>query len=242
MELLLLELNGLKASSELPVVNLLIAGLPLSERDALLARCETIKLTFGDVLCTHNQPYAHAHFPSTASISLLASVKGHPPMITGMIGHEGMLGVSLLLALDTAPQDAIVQGPGLALRITGNALRELLPSSPVLLHSLQRYYFRLITQSTQTTACARSHPVEARLARCLLMSHDRAHSDYFHLTHQVLADMLGVRRSAVTIASGILKHSGLIDYSRGKIRILDRAGLEAAACECYAVERLPVAS
>ncbi|MEX2489709.1 MAG: Crp/Fnr family transcriptional regulator [Pseudomonadales bacterium] len=228
-------------SSQLPVMNRLIAGLPLTERNALQNYCVPVELAFGDVLCTQHERYTHAYFPSTAIISLMASVKGHPPMELGMIGHEGMLGVSLLLAVDLAPQRAIVQGPGTALQITKRGLRDLLPDSPVLHKSLQRYFFRLMTQTLQTTVCTCFHLVDARLVRWLLMTHDRAHADDFHLTHQFLADMLGVQRSAVTIASGILKDHGLIEYSRGKITILDRAGLEAAACDCYAAERFTIA-
>lgn len=159
-----------------------------------------------------------------------------------MIGHEGMLGVSLLLAVDLAPQHAVVQGTGMSLGIPVAALKELLPHNPELLRSLQRYCFRLMSQVSQTTVCTRFHMVEARLARWLLMSHDRAHADQFHLTHQFLADMLGVQRSAVTIAAGALKQSRLIEYARGKISILDRAGLEALACECYAAERFTISS
>lgn len=228
-------------TSELPVMNRLIAGLPPSERERLLANCAPVELLFGDVICTQHEPYLYAHFPLTAAISLVASIKGHPAMEMGMIGHEGMLGTSVLLDVDLAPQDAIVQGPGTSLRITGSDLRDVLIDSPVLKRSLQRYFYRLMTQVTQTTVCTRFHLVEARLARWLLMTHDRAHSDHFHLTHQVLADMLGVQRSAVTIASGTFKQGRLIDYSRGKISILDRAGLEAVACECYSAERFTIA-
>lgn len=220
------------------VSNRLIAGLPPPERQRLLANCALIKLTFGEVICRQHEPFSHAYFPVTASISLLASIKGHPAMEIGMIGSEGMQGVTLLLDVNQAPQNAIVQKSGNALRIAGPALRDLLTDSPMLKRALQGYFYQLMTQITQTTVCTRFHQVEARLARWLLMSHDRAQSDQFHLTHQMLANMLGVQRSAVTIASGALKNGLLIDYARGRISILDRAGLEAAACECYAAEQL----
>lgn len=219
------------------VTNSLITGLPPAERTALLRRCQTVELEFGEELCQQQERCTTAWFPLTSFISLMASVQGHPPMEIGMIGREGMLGVSLLLGLDRAPQMAMVQGPGTALRISSKALRILLPDNPVLLRTLQRYFFLLLVQVTQTTVCTRFHQVEARLARWLLMTDDRAPADHFQLTHQFLADMLGVQRSAVTLASVILKHDKLIEYSRGSISILDRPGLEAVACECYAPAR-----
>jgi CRP-like cAMP-binding protein len=218
-------------------VNQLIADLPRSERKALMRHCTPVDLAFGEVLCTQHGRYTHAYFPSTACISLTATVAGHPSMALGMIGHEGMLGVSLVLALDLAPYKAVVQGPGTALRITKRMLHGVLSDSPVLLKSMQRYLFRLRSQVAQTAVCTRFHVVEARLARWLLMTDDRTQADHFHLTHQFLADMLGVQRSAVTIASGVLKRGRLISYSRGTISILDRTGLEAAACECYAADQ-----
>lgn len=226
--------SGLQAS------NRLIAGLPRTERDALLRRCETIELSFGEALCTRQQGFEYACFPLTACLSLTAAVRGHPPMEIGMIGNEGMLGVSLLLGIDLAPQDSIVQGPGTALRIRAADLRALLPGSPALQRSLERYLFRLLAQAGQTTVCTRFHLIDARLARWLLMAHDRAHCDHLQMTHQILAHMLGVQRSAVTIASGALKRGQLIDYVRGRISILDRAGLEAAACECYGTEQYSI--
>lgn len=227
-------------TSGLPVVNRMIAGLPACEREALLDHCTQVTLAFGDVICERHQRYTHAYFPLTAFISLMASVENHPPMEMGMVGHEGMLGASLLLDVEMSPQLAICQGPGVALRISTEDLRAVLSKSPKLLRSLQRYLFRWMVAVGQTTVCTRFHLVDERLARWLLMSHDRAHADHFRLTHQFLADMLGVQRSAVTIASGGLKQGGLIAYSRGRISVLDRRGLEAVACECYAAERFAI--
>lgn len=204
----------------------------------MLNCCEPVELAFGTVLYRQHERYEHAHFPVTAFISLMASVGGHPPMEVGMVGREGMLGTSMLLGVDLAPNHAVVQAQGMALRIGTTALRDLLPDNPILVGSLRRGCYRSMVQ---TAACTRFHPVEARLARWLLMTHDRAQADEFHLTHQLLADMLGVQRSAVTIASGTLKSDRLIEYSRGRINVLDRAGLEAASCECYAAERFPIA-
>ncbi len=215
------------------IQNLLLAGLPARERDAVLQRCEKVELPFGSTLCEANQPLRHLYFPLTAFISLVTTLRGHQPLELGLIGYEGMLGATLVLEVETAPSRAVVQGAGSALRITMQALREELLASPRLQRRLKRYVYVLLMQLSQNAACGHFHALEPRLARWLLMTHDRAHADHFHLTHQYLANMLGVRRSGVTIAAGALQLRGLIRYSRGEISILDRPRLEAAACECY---------
>ena len=151
----------------------------------------------------------------------------------GLIGSEGMLGVTLVLGINTAPLDAVVQGSGTALRLSASQLQRELRDTPALFKILSRYLYVLMAQLSQSVACSHFHETEPRLARWLLMTHDRAHADHFYLTHQRLADMLGVQRSAVTIAAGTLQKRKLICYTRGEINILDRAGLEAGSCECY---------
>lgn len=215
------------------VVNHLIGGLPRKARDRILERCEPVDLVFGTVLCEPGQPFRQVYFPLTGIISLLAQVDGHKPLEMGLIGNEGMLGVMLVLGVGAAMHRGVVQGSGTALRISTPQLRGELRDSPALLRTLNRYLYVLMAQLSQTAICTRFHAVEVRLARWLLMTHDRAHADHFHLTHQFLADMLGVQRSAVTIAAGALQHGKLIHYTRGKITVLDRKGLEAASCECY---------
>jgi hypothetical protein len=145
-----------------------------------------------------------------------------------------MLGVTLVLGVTAAPLRGVVQGEGDALRLSASALHAELRRSPSLTKTLNGYLYVLMAQLTQTAGCTRFHEIDARLSRWLLMTHDRAHADHFHLTHQFLADMLGVQRSAVTIAAGSLQERGLIRYTRGEITILDRKGLEGTACECYA--------
>ena len=223
----------MSVSSAVPIVNRLIGSLPRKEREQILQRCEPIDLVFGEILCEPDEPFEHVYFPLSGFISLVTPMGGHQPLEMGLIGNEGMLGVTLVLGVNTVPLRALVQGSGSALRLTAVQLKRVLRDSPSLLRTLNRYLYVLMAQLSQTAACTRFHEVEERLARWLLMTHDRAHADHFHLTHEFLADMLGVRRSGITIAAGDLQKRKLISYSRGDISILDRKGLEAASCECY---------
>lgn len=193
-----------------------------------------MQLVFGDNLANFGMPVGYVYFPLTAIISQSAGVSGRQPIDAGMIGNEGMLGATLALGMGTPPLRGIVQNPGSALRMTASQFREQLQKSPVFQLTLNRYLYVLFEQLAQTAACNCFHKVPARLARCLLMTHDRAHGNSFHLTHRFLANMLGVRRSAVTIAAGELQQRNLIHYIRGQISVLSRPGLENASCECYA--------
>lgn len=215
------------------VTNRLIAGVSSKDRAILLANCEPVDLTFGDRLSEADKPIRHVYFPLGGFISLVATLDGHQPLEMGLVGNEGMLGVTVKLGIKTAPMRAVVQGSGTALRMTVPDFMRLLGRTPAMFKILDRYLHVLMAQLTRSAACTRFHEIEPRLARWLLMTHDRAHADHFHLTHEFLADMLGVRRSGVSIAAGALQLRKLIGYSRGEIRILNRNGLEAASCECY---------
>lgn len=217
----------------LPVTNRLIAGLSRKERERVLRSSETVALSFGQILCEPRQRIRYAYFPLRGFISLVAIVGGHRPLEMGLIGSEGMLGASLGLGVGTAPLRAVVQGQGTALRVTAAELRRQLRLSAALMNILHRYQCVLMEQLAKSAACTHFHEIETRLARWLLMTHDRAHADHFHLTHEYLAGMLGVRRSSVTVAAGDLQRRKLLRYARGEISILDRNGLEAASCECY---------
>lgn len=219
------------------VENHLIELLPRGDRARLLAVCEPFELVLADVLCEPGQATTHVYFPLQGFISLVVLVDGSPGVEVGMVGREGMLGAQLVLGVATVPVHALVQGPGSAWRISAPAFRVELARSPALQRSLNRYLYVLMAQQAASAACLRFHQIGPRLARWLLMSQDRAHSDSFHVTHQFLAYMLGVRRVGITAAAGALQRDGLIAYHRGDMVVLNRVGLEQAACGCYAADQ-----
>lgn len=216
--------------------NQLIAGLKENERQRLLQLSEPVDLTFGSILCEVQTPLQYAYFPLSGLISLVAVSSEHQPLGVAMIGNEGVLGATLALDVSTPRLRGVVHGSGAALRISASRLSQFLGDSPGLQKALNRYSYVLMGQLQQTATCNSFHEVEMRLARWLLMTHDRANSEQLPMTHQFLADLLGVQRSAVTIAAGKLQRKKLIGYSRGQVRILSRKGLEAASCECYGLQ------
>ena len=215
------------------IANRLILELPRKESKLLLTACETVQLDFGTILTERGDQIKNIYFPLNSFVSLVTPLKGHPPLEMGIIGNEGAYGASVVLGVTTAPMRAVVQGLGTALRIETKQFQRIARNSPVLLRTMNRYVYVMMAQLAQTGACNHFHEIEPRLARWLLMTNDRAHSNHFHLTHEFLADMLGVRRSGITVAAGALQAKKLIGYTRGEISILDRHGLEAASCECY---------
>lgn len=217
--------------------NRLLTTLPPVDRERLVASSESVELMFAEVLYRAGEPIPHVYFPTGGFISLVTPVIADTGLEVGLIGSEGMLGITLMLGIDIAPFQARVQGAGTALRISAILFLRELEQSLVLQKILKRYLYVSMRQLAQTAACNRFHVVEARLARWLLMTHDRAHADTFHVTHVFLAYIMGVRRVGITKAAHSLQQQKLISYRRGDITILDRAGLEAVACACYQIDK-----
>lgn len=214
------------------VPNRLLASLPKKAYRDLLPGLVPSALAFGDVLYEPEARMRHVYFPSDCLVSLLTLADGHP-LEVGMVGREGMVGVALALGASLSPVRALVQGAGAAMRMSTGRFAAALRHSPALQDGLHGYVHELMNQISRSAACNRFHRVEARLARWLLMTGDRVCADEFRMTHEFLAAMLGVRRVGVTEAASALQRRRLIQYSRGLIRILDGAGLQAASCSCY---------
>jgi CRP-like cAMP-binding protein len=219
------------------VANSLLASLPRQDHQRLLAEAEPVTLAYGEVLHEPGQRIRQVYFPSDAQVSILVVIENGKALEVALVGREGMIGIELALGVDHSSVRALVQGSGNALRMRAGAFLDELTRCAPLQRELHRYAHAKLSQARQTAACNRFHPVVERLARWLLMTRDRVRSNRFHMTHEFLADVLGVRRVGVTNAAGDLQRRKLIGYRRGDITILDRVGLEAASCPCYAIVR-----
>ncbi|TDY00615.1 Crp/Fnr family transcriptional regulator [Thiohalophilus thiocyanatoxydans] len=220
-----------------PINNSLIAALPQKDRRHFLAGCEKVKLVLSEVIGEPGEALRHIYFPTDSFISLVRPIQGHTGLEVALVGNEGMHGISVVLGIDSSYSHVLVQGEGLAMRMDVASFRRELRLSQALQQLLNRYIYVRLCQLEQTAACTRFHVVEERLARWLLMTHDRAFSDELHITHEFLAFILGVRRVGITRAAGSLQKRNLISYRRGIITVLDRRGLEAASCNCYRADR-----
>ncbi len=218
-----------------PPANRLLATLSKKEYARLLPELKFTTLVFGDVLFNPGDKINHVYFPNDSIISLLSAVAERSTLEIGMVGNEGMAGLPIFMGVDVSRTRALVQGSGSAMRMTSTAMRREANHLGSLHRLLHRYTHSLLTQVSQSSACNRFHNVDERLARWLLMTEDRLGTEEFRLTQDFMSNMLGVRREGVNKAAGALQSEKLIRYSRGKISILDRAGLERAACACYAI-------
>ena len=214
-------------------VNGLIGLLPANDREDAIRACEPVDLAMGEWVSKPGEPIRHVYFPVDSYISLITPEGMSESLEVGMVGDEGMFGITLLLDVKASPLTGLVQGSGPALRMSAARFVRLAKDSLPFKKTLNRYLYVLTAQLAQSAACNRFHQLDARLARWLLMTQDRAHSDSFKLTHQFLAYMLGVRRAGVTEAAGRLQAKRLIRHRHGELTVLDRAGLEAASCACY---------
>jgi CRP-like cAMP-binding protein len=226
----------LSAEKNTPVMNRLLAALPKKEYQRLLPALESVSLTFGDIIFEPGDRIRHVLFPNQDSIvSLLSAVEGREHLEVGMVGDDGMVGLHVFMGVARSRTRGLAQSAGSAMRMEAATLHKETNQGGPLHKLLNRYTNALMTQISQSAACNRFHSVDMRLARWLLMTHDRVGGDEFLMTQQFLSHMLGVRREGVTLAASALQKQELISYSRGHLRILDRAGLETAACSCYRI-------
>ncbi len=219
------------------VRNRLLAALPPDAFAALAPALRPVGLDLKRTLHRPGRPIGAVHFPDSGAVSLLAPLEGGELLEVGVVGREGLVGLPVVLGEDSSTTEALVQAPGTAWRVPAAALRRALEAGPALRALLLRYVQAFHAQVAQTAACNARHPLEARFARWLLTAHDRAEGDEFPLTQEFAAMMLGVRRAGVSVAAAVLQKAGVIAYAHGRVAVLDRAGLEAAACECYGTVR-----
>jgi CRP-like cAMP-binding protein len=220
-----------------PRQNHLLAALPAQDRERLLPHLELVPMPLGHVLYESGNELRHVYFPTTSIVSLLYVMMDGASAEIAVVGHDGIIGVALFMGGETMPNRAVVQSAGHAYRLKGALLKQEFNRSGELQHLLLRYTQALLTQMAQTAVCNRHHSLDQQFCRWLLLSLDRLPADELVMTQELIANMLGVRREGVTEAAGNVQRAGLIEYQRGHITVLDRAGLEARTCECYAVVR-----
>jgi CRP-like cAMP-binding protein len=225
------------SASDSPKDNRLLAALPEEDYQALLPFLEPVPLPLGMALYESGGMQGYVYFPTSSIVSLLYVLENGSSAEIAVTGCEGLVGIALFMGGETTPSRAVVQSAGHGYRLKAAVLKKAFESGGALQHLLLRYTQALITQMTQTAVCNRHHAVEQQLCRWLLLSLDRLPANELVMTQELIANMLGVRREGVTEAAGRLQAEGLIEYSRGRITVLERAHLEARVCECYAVVR-----
>jgi CRP-like cAMP-binding protein len=220
-----------------PLRNHLLAGLPMVELNRLLTHLERVEMSVGDVIYQYGSQSRYVYFPATSIVSLVYEMEDGASSEVAIVGSEGMVGVWLLLAGESMPGLAAVQCGGHGYRLCSRILKEECDRSKALHQALLHYTQALLVEIAQNAACSRHHSISSQLCRYLLRTTDRASGDEIALTHEMIADSLGVRRECITVAAGKLRKQGLIDYKRGHITVLDRQELEAQSCECYGIVR-----
>jgi len=218
-----------------PRQNHLLAALPAPESKRLYPHLELVPLPLGEVLYESGDQLHYVYFPTESIVSLLYVMADGASAEIAVVGNEGLIGIALFMGGETMPNRAVVQSAGHAYRLRGQVLKDEFNHNGELQHLLLRYTQALLTQMSQTAVCNRYHTVDQQLCRWLLLSMDRLPSNELRMSQELIANMLGVRREGVTVAAGKLQSAGLIDYSRGHIKVLDRPRLEARVCECYQV-------
>jgi CRP-like cAMP-binding protein len=218
-----------------PRDNFLLAALPDAEWQRWRHFLEKVEMPLGEVLYESGATLTHVYFPTTSIVSLLYVMENGASAEIAVVGNEGLVGVSLFMGGESTPSRAVVQSAGHGLRLKAQLMKEEFDRAGAVLHLLLRYTQALITQMAQTAACNRHHTLDQQLCRWLLLSLDRLRANELAMTQELIANMLGVRREGVTEAALKLQQAGLISYTRGRITVLDRAGLERRTCECYAV-------
>lgn len=218
-----------------PVLNQLLAALPKAEYRRMQQDLEEIPIVFERILYQPNVLISDVYFPNSGIISVLATANERATLEVGLVGKEGMVGLSVFMGMNTSQNQAVVQGAGSAMKMNAAVFRKQCNNGGALQLLLRRYSHSLLTQITQSAVCNQFHSVDARLARWLLMTHDRMDNAEFQITQEFLSHMLGVRREGVSKAAGDLQKRGLIRYKRGHLKVLDRAGLEATSCGCYEI-------
>jgi len=221
-----------------PLQNHLLAAFPAAEFARLEPHLEAVEMPLGAALYESGGQLEHVYFPTTCIVSLLYVLEDGASAEIAVVGNEGILGISIFMGGETTPSRAVVQSAGYGYRLPAPLMKKEFSRAGPVLRLLLRYTQALITQMTQTAVCNRHHTVEQQLCRWLLLSLDRLAGDSLTMTQELIANMLGVRREGVTEAAGRLQRAGLIRYSRGRIEVLDRPGLERTVCECYGVVKL----
>jgi CRP-like cAMP-binding protein len=223
-----------QATPTLSVRNLLLRGLKPASLDQLLVRAQLVELVFRSILARADEPLRYVHFVENGTVSMISRLEDGDRAEVGLVGYEGMVGLSALFGAPTSPLESMVQVAGAAYRLSVADFRKILADMPDLAAASLRYVDAFHAQVVQTAVCAGHHLIEQRLARWLLMTHDRIVDDNFPMTQEFMAAMLGVQRPGITLAVRTLTRAGMVTHSGGRFTLVDRAGLEAASCECYA--------